>query len=245
MELQLAGKTFGYWDVLEKDVTLSEQSHMSYWKCKCQLCGNIYSVRGTALNTGKSTKCQHCSSRVINEIGNKYGKLTVIESAGRKNNRAMWRCKCECGNIIETNGTDLRGGKVNSCGRCPNVQSIGETLIKEFLVNGRIEFVQEHRFGNLFYENGYQPRFDFYIPSRNYIIEYDGEQHFRYDAQSSWNTKEHYEKTISNDRIKNQYCFDYNIPIIRIPYTAKKDLTIYDLIPETSRFILRKDEENV
>ena len=242
MELDLNNKTFGYWDVIEKDVELSKAKNISYWKCKCQLCGQVYSVRGTALNTGKSTKCSHCSSRVINEIGNVYNNLTVVQSAGRKNNRAMWKCKCSCGNYIEVSGTDLRNEYVKSCGRCPGKESLGERFIRQFLIDSKIEFIQEHYFDDFIYENGHHPRFDFYIPSRNYIIEFDGKQHFTYQNNTSlWNNEENYIKTIENDNIKNEYCFAHHIPIIRIPYFAK-DITIFDLIPETSRFTIRKDE---
>jgi hypothetical protein len=36
--------------------------------------------------------------------------------------------------------------------------------------------------------------------------------------------------------IKNQWCKENNIPLIRIPYTHLKDLSIEDLILETSKF---------
>jgi len=54
-----------------------------------------------------------------NEIGNKYGKLLVIEKAPRPENRpkgAYWLCKCNCGNYKVIRGADLRSGHVNSCG---------------------------------------------------------------------------------------------------------------------------------
>jgi len=35
----------------------------------------------------------------INEIGNKYGKLTVIALSDEKiRERTCWICQCECGN---------------------------------------------------------------------------------------------------------------------------------------------------
>ena len=52
----------------------------------------------------------------INEIGNIYGYLTVIAPAPSKNNRAMWRCKCRCGNECEVSGKQLRNGHTKSCG---------------------------------------------------------------------------------------------------------------------------------
>lgn len=52
----------------------------------------------------------------INEIGNVYGYLTVIDKAPSKNGRAMWLCKCKCGNTCEVSGKLLRSGKTKSCG---------------------------------------------------------------------------------------------------------------------------------
>ena len=49
--------------------------------------------------------------------GNKYERLTVIEFAGvGKENRAMWRCKCDCGNEVVVSGKSLRSGNTRSCG---------------------------------------------------------------------------------------------------------------------------------
>ena len=52
----------------------------------------------------------------INEVGNIYGYLTVIAPAPSKNNRAMWKCKCKCGNECEVSGKHLRNGHTKSCG---------------------------------------------------------------------------------------------------------------------------------
>ena len=54
--------------------------------------------------------------KLINEIGNTYGYLTVIEQAPSKNNRAMWKCKCKCGNETVVQGKLLRSGHTTSCG---------------------------------------------------------------------------------------------------------------------------------
>lgn len=48
--------------------------------------------------------------------GERYGMLTIIDGAEKKNNRRMVKCKCECGNvsILALNG--LRQGTTKSCG---------------------------------------------------------------------------------------------------------------------------------
>lgn len=54
-------------------------------------------------------------------VGQKYGKLTVVEYLGiRRANcghTASWfKCICDCGNECEKKGTTLKTGKSNSCG---------------------------------------------------------------------------------------------------------------------------------
>lgn len=59
--------------------------------------------------------------RTINEIGNRYGLLTVVDRGetyispkGRR--MARWLCKCDCGKSIEVLGLALRRGDTKSCG---------------------------------------------------------------------------------------------------------------------------------
>lgn len=50
-------------------------------------------------------------------IGQKFNKLTAIKRVGTdENGRALWLCKCDCGNMITVNITDLRTGRRKSCG---------------------------------------------------------------------------------------------------------------------------------
>ena len=73
-------------------------------------------------------------------------------------------------------------------------------------------------------ETGVKLRFDFYLLDYNCCVEYDGEQHFDCTGYG-WNTKDHFEKTQYLDNIKNEYCEQHNIKLIRIPYT---DFNILD-----------------
>ena len=123
-------------------------------------------------------------------------------------------------------------GLVKSCG-CLKA-SIGEQKIEELLTKNDILFVKEKTFDScLLTDSIYShARFDFYIENK-YLIEFDGVQHFR-DGCFGHNLKERQEK----DAIKNQWCRDNNIPLIRIPYTHLDELTIEDLVLETSQFII-------
>lgn len=57
-------------------------------------------------------------SRVKDETGNVYGKLTVIGYAGnslKSNKGAYWLCRCECGAEPVVAGVTLRLGRSRSC----------------------------------------------------------------------------------------------------------------------------------
>lgn len=70
-------------------------------------------------------------SRVKNEIGNKYGLLTVIERAGSIHGKAAWLCQCECGNQIKVTGDALRRGQAKTCGstehRAKRMKEVGKS----------------------------------------------------------------------------------------------------------------------
>lgn len=53
-------------------------------------------------------------------IGNKYGKLTVVERSQEiaANGSPKWICKCECGNITVVERSNLLKGSIKSCGKC-------------------------------------------------------------------------------------------------------------------------------
>lgn len=67
----------------------------------------------------------------IDETGNKYGALTVIEYTKDAKGRGAWLCKCDCGNTKIVRGSDLRTNRVTHCSKsCPcktNAAFIDET----------------------------------------------------------------------------------------------------------------------
>lgn len=57
------------------------------------------------------------SNKLIDETGNSYGRLTVIGlGEDRKRDKPVWHCLCVCGGTIDAVGSELRRGKVKSCG---------------------------------------------------------------------------------------------------------------------------------
>jgi len=246
----LIGQRFGKLVVLER--VENDKFGKTRWLCQCD-CGNTKIINGSSLLRGLTTSCgcyklaklkEYNESNVVDETGNVYGKLTVISRNYdiSKDGRAMWNCQCECGNMHIVSGKMLREGKVSSCGCLDS--SRGELTIEKILKLNNINFSREYLV-DVRKEKIYQhhkARFDFAIFEDNnlkYFIEYDGEQHFKYQkTPNTWNTKEALEKTQERDRLKNQWCKENNIPLIRIPYTHLNKLAVEDLKLETSRFII-------
>lgn len=93
-------------------------------------------------------------------------------------------------------------------------ESKGEKIIRLYLEKNNIEFTQEHRFDDCRHKRSLP--FDFYIPSKNLCIEFDGEQHYR--ANNYFGGEEKLKVTQKRDEIKNEYCRDNGINLLRIPY---------------------------
>lgn len=56
-------------------------------------------------------------ARSIDLIGQKFGRLTVLEKLDKKMyGKTLWHCQCECGNFKDTISTSLKNGDVKSCG---------------------------------------------------------------------------------------------------------------------------------
>jgi hypothetical protein len=45
-----------------------------------------------------------------------FGRLTVLERIGSRGEHALWRCRCECGRIVEVMSHHLLAGNTQSCG---------------------------------------------------------------------------------------------------------------------------------
>lgn len=197
----------------------------------CPYCNNnfIAQIRNIKGGKVKSCGCIKTGNHIKNIIGQHFGLLTVIKDTGKrdKNREAIWLCKCECGKEKEV-ATRHLGKDIFSCGCHSNI-SKGEQKIKEFLDKKKIVYITQKTFNNC-----RNPKtncvlyFDFYIPDYNYCIEYDGIQHFKETNFHHDNLQERKYR----DSIKNQYCKNNNIKIIRISY---KD---YDKINEILNNIL-------
>lgn len=215
--IDLTGQKFGHWTVLKYDKN-------SKWICQCE-CGTIKSVNTVSLRKGTSTSCgcyrtknsQTNNGKFIDETGNRYGRLLVIEQdveLSKQKHRAYWICKCDCGNYKTVSSRCLRNGKTKSCG-C--MLSVGEELIAHYLQDKKIYYTQQYSFPSSLY------RYDFALlnddNSLKALIEFNGIQHYQYEPNThGWNTEENYNQTVIRDKAKIELAKQYNIPLYIIPY---------------------------
>ena len=231
-----------------------------FWLCKCE-CGNELEIRGDQIRGGIAKSCgcyqkdvaaqymaitgklnKNKGKPISNYIGQKINMLTLIEPVYDDQGRFKWKCRCECGNYTYVTTSHLNDGHTKSCG-C--IHSFTEKQLSQLFNELHLNYSREYIFDDLLSDNYYNLRFDFAIFNDNklsHLIEYDGEQHFYYQENGSWNTKENYEKGQIRDTIKNNYCIEHNIPLIRIPYTHFNHIILEDLQLETSQFIFKGDD---
>lgn len=235
--IDLKDQVFGRLTVIEKDRNRKTNSG-SYWICQCD-CGNTKSIRSSSLRRGEIQSCGCLRNEKIAEIkkiqsenemlDRRFGKLTVIERSEQKGagGELYWICLCDCGNLTEVRGHDLKradGNQTISCG-CYH-RSIGATNILTCLMENNIEFIEEYVFIDL-----PKSRFDFAIIENNQVIrliEFDGEQHFK--NVEHWGGLELQQQ---RDGIKNQYALQNNIPLVRIPYWERNNITLEMILGST------------
>lgn len=99
---------------------------------------------------------------------------------------------------------------------CPICKSSkGEINIMDLLDKYKIEYLREYRFDDC--KVSYRLPFDFFLPNNNICIEYDGIQHFK--PINFFGGEEAMIKLQKYDKIKNEYCLENNIKVIRFKYT--------------------------
>lgn len=119
-----------------------------------------------------------------------------------------------CQNEYEVTPSNFLGGK--RCPRC--LGSKGEKKIATWLASNDFIFKSQYRFTDCV--NNKPLPFDFSIFDNNekviFLIEYDGIQHFKpidhFGGEDAFYTRK------QNDEIKNAYCMENDLPLLRISY---------------------------
>lgn len=181
-------------------------------------CGHIYlTTPNNFINHGR--RCPFCylddkktTKQVKEEIKNRFGNEFELESE-YKNAKSKVQIKHnKCGHRfwVLFNSFIVRG----TCPYCK--QSRGEHLIQSVLTQAfRLKPGKDFNYG---YVLPNKLHLDFYLPKYKLAIEYDGKQH--QEPVSYFGGVEQFKKQQFRDSIKNTYCNDHDINLVRIPYTV-------------------------
>ena len=116
----LTGNVYGRLTVISREENNAHGG--SRFLCQCS-CGSVCTRTGKLLTRGESQSCG-CLARELSRerglilaVGDRYGRLVVVEIMGEKRGgRIVWKCQCDCGNIICSTAHSIRTGHTRSCG---------------------------------------------------------------------------------------------------------------------------------
>lgn len=192
-----------------KKVFVSSLSSLIASDGHCKDCGLIAQSKSTRFKTDEIIK-----QTTVNNIC----YLLNPEDYKRADKRnLLFKC-LTCDNTFRRSLSHYKNGE-NRCSVCTHKMSKGEYKIKEILDNLNIDYIQEKRFKDC--KDIKTLPFDFYLPYYNTCIEFDGWQHYnmiKYDTSDKFKIRK------KHDYMKDEYCKNNNIYLIRIPYWEYKNI---------------------
>ena len=183
----------------------------------CPLGHDFIMSWGHFQNGERCTYCAKKSYHTLDIFAILKDKGYMLDKHYKLNNRSFIEYHCEKNHTIEEPLSFLLGKIKNGTTLCPICRKPrfkGEEKIEEILIKKGVYFIKQKKFDGCIY-NG-DLRFDFYIPCLNLAIEYDGRQHF--EPVDIFGGEEGFKITKERDSIKNNYCEENNITLLRIPY---------------------------
>lgn len=192
--------------------------------------------------TGRGDWCPFCAGR-YGDFQEKYRQIIEDKNDGIMfspyiNAASKITCACSNGHVFGVTPNNLLQGKW-----CPECRmSHGERAIKHYLDKNSIPYQPQYTFDDLKGKRNVLP-FDFAIFDDNnnllYLIEYDGEQHFRPLRHSKNKEKnlEKFRRVQQNDLIKKEYCDRNNIPLITITFFDVDERRVHNLYRDIERIL--------
>ena len=175
----------------------------------CKEHGSFYQTPNNHL---KGQDCKKCKKMTTQDFINKsikiHKKKYNYQFVEYLNTRMKVKIFCYSHGIFEQNPYSHLDGV-----GCPTCQeSKGERIIRNYLDKNGIKYNSQYVFEECISKK--KLKFDFFLPEKNTCIEYDGRQHF--EPVKFYGGIDNFEEQIKRDLIKNEYCIDNNIKLIRI-----------------------------
>ena len=213
-------------DAIGKDYTVLSEYTNSVTKIKMrhEVCGTEYEVcpANIAYNHSRCPKCfgtpKHTQEEVQQIITNKLGPEFKLVSQYPGSHKRITIEHISMKHTFTTRLVTILQGQI-SCPICN--ESHMESITRQYLIAHNITFESQKRFPDCRYKR--ELPFDFYLPEDNTLIELDGGQHFTEIPYFS--QREGLTTRTRRDTIKDKYCTDKGINLLRIGYSELANLT--------------------
>ena len=213
-------KNLGY---LPKSKYIGIDSKMDY---ECMICHNEFSLNkaGKIFEKIKTSHCPYCSNikitnknkkKFINTFNILFGEQfdLVSDYIGADNPIKIKHKKCNCISEYSKAGK-LLTDYIFPCKKC-NISN-GETSIMNYFTNKNIEVVYQKTFEELHGVNNGELSYDFYVPSYNLLIEFQGKQHEK--PIEYFGGEQYFQIQQEHDKRKRQYAKEHSIKLLEIWY---------------------------
>ncbi len=119
------------------------RKRIPYWNCECN-CGNGKTISQYSLLKGTTKSCGCLKKEMMQSIsrekpedivGNRYGRLIVLENVGRRKGSLMCKVRCDCGKEKIVYKHHLISGNTTSCG-CFSLE-VSASLMSAFHKNNK------------------------------------------------------------------------------------------------------------
>ena len=112
-----AGDKYGRLTIIAPAPPSDRYPKKRMWTCRCD-CGNIVDYPASYIKNGVVTSCG-CGRNAprVDATGQRYGRLVALAPTGEIiRHSAVWRWKCDCGNIVDARLDTVRDCNKRSCG---------------------------------------------------------------------------------------------------------------------------------
>ena len=179
----------------------SPANHLQGLHCK-KCATKIIAKKGTYTTKEFLNKCQTIHKK-------RYDYSKVIYTSINKKIEVICR---QHGSFFQVAHYHLSGNGCPSCNK-----SKGEIFIENWLKKNGVKFIPGFKFDQC--KDKFKLPFDFYLPDYNACIEFDGYQHFFPSGFGSpSNSLSIFQRTKKHDKIKNKFCKNQGIKLLRISY---------------------------
>jgi Zn ribbon nucleic-acid-binding protein len=209
------------------DMTKYKKSHTKVI-VTCKIHGDFNT---TPVSFLKGTGCAKCGvdaaklkqttplEKVIEKIKLTHKNRYTYNFDDYKNSRSKIKIICKKhGEFIQQIHEHIAG---SGCPRC--YESKGEMKVAEVLELFKVKYVTQKKFEGCISDKGILMPFDFFIPSWNLAIEYDGMLHFGL-GRFKGDSLERLAQTQRNDELKTTWCLKNSVDLLRIPFTKFKEI---------------------